>query len=661
MKKNKFGKGATLLCLVLAAVFAIGFSAGCGAGGTEYRDVEVQLPETPAVKPTPHDAVRQVTVTFNGEDAAVIETDIAAGSVTVEANVICDDGADGSVTWTSDNESVATVDGGKITLVSVGSAAITAAAGDKSDSVVVQISDGGAAASYTITVSGGSASVNGSAAASAKAGDYVLLTPTIEDGKDFDKWVLTSGGQTRELYSHGFIMPAADVQLTLSVKAAAHRLNIAGGALIRGGEEVEGADGGYDADGNAVTAYTVESGSSVTVRADEAESGYMFVGWDENFRDQRTGGAGASEYTFVMPDEDVSLFPVYSEISGPMLNSGIGVAQESWGAGFREFGGEGWGEIVSGTVPGASAPDPDLEGLSGYRLAIPADSAAHEGYRENIADMCKLVTTDGARTVKVIFVNRGAYALSLEFGASYNGNVASTGTVEVPAYGKATAFFTVNIGVGSQWGGPYTFINLRRAVGGSAGQTVLLDMVTAMAPTYPDGDPFINNPDAKSVEIGSDVIKNNSSSVTASIGAGNKYFVLFYMQSQRTPPASVVFRVTNMPAYDTIEPDADGKRYTTIYVQIRDNMSDAHSNTLEFGFGKDIDPLAAGSTTQLKSFTLSKKDDVVLLAFRIERTADDADDAFYLSVVDKGQVNSNWSNYTVAFYYNNVIGYGGEV
>ena len=41
MKKNKFGKGATLLCLVLAAVFAIGFSAGCGAGGTEYRDVEV--------------------------------------------------------------------------------------------------------------------------------------------------------------------------------------------------------------------------------------------------------------------------------------------------------------------------------------------------------------------------------------------------------------------------------------------------------------------------------------------------------------------------------------------------------------------------------------------------------------------------------------------
>jgi len=46
------------------------------------------------------------------------------------ATVLPDNAADKSVTWTSSNESVAIVDNGSVTGVSVGNATITAQAGD---------------------------------------------------------------------------------------------------------------------------------------------------------------------------------------------------------------------------------------------------------------------------------------------------------------------------------------------------------------------------------------------------------------------------------------------------------------------------------------------------------------------------------------------------
>jgi len=102
------------------------------------------------------------TLTFgiSVEDASVAVTGISLNKTssiialnendTLEATVTPEDATDTTVTWSSDNPSVATVDStGKITGVSVGTANITAKAGDKSAICEVTV---GNRITYTVTM-----------------------------------------------------------------------------------------------------------------------------------------------------------------------------------------------------------------------------------------------------------------------------------------------------------------------------------------------------------------------------------------------------------------------------------------------------------------------------------------------------------------------------
>lgn len=114
------------------------------------------------------------------------------------------------VTWTSSDESVATVDDtGKVTAIAEGSTTITATSVvdfRKKDTCTVTVLP-----KYGITVESGE---HGSATASkteAPEGMNVTLTATPDEGYQFDRWVVVSGGVT--VNDNKFTMPANDVKV----------------------------------------------------------------------------------------------------------------------------------------------------------------------------------------------------------------------------------------------------------------------------------------------------------------------------------------------------------------------------------------------------------------------------------------------------------------
>ena len=75
-------------------------------------------------------------ITLNHTEASLVEGE----TLTLKATVSPDDATDKTVTWTSSNESVATVDNnGVVTAVAAGTATITATAGDYSATCVVTV------------------------------------------------------------------------------------------------------------------------------------------------------------------------------------------------------------------------------------------------------------------------------------------------------------------------------------------------------------------------------------------------------------------------------------------------------------------------------------------------------------------------------------------
>jgi len=86
----------------------------------------------PAPKPTP--VVQEISLD------SVIRTVISGKDFTLHATVVAEEGADKTVTWSSSDESVATVDSdGKVTAKAVGTTNITAKAGDKSAKCLVVV------------------------------------------------------------------------------------------------------------------------------------------------------------------------------------------------------------------------------------------------------------------------------------------------------------------------------------------------------------------------------------------------------------------------------------------------------------------------------------------------------------------------------------------
>lgn len=91
------------------------------------------------------------SVTLNQETATI---KLGGDTLTLTATVLPENAADKNVTWISDNEAVATVDGGVVTAVAIGTAKITATAGGKSASCTVKV-EAGASSGYTVKLTAG--------------------------------------------------------------------------------------------------------------------------------------------------------------------------------------------------------------------------------------------------------------------------------------------------------------------------------------------------------------------------------------------------------------------------------------------------------------------------------------------------------------------------
>ncbi len=133
----------------------------------------------------------------------------AGETVTLTATVKPDDATDKTVTWTTSDASVATVSDGVVTAKKVGSATITAKAGDKTATCAVTVV---ATQVTSITLNRTSASL--------KAGETVTLTATVKPDDATDKTVTWSTSDaTVATVSNGVVTAKKVGSATITAKA----------------------------------------------------------------------------------------------------------------------------------------------------------------------------------------------------------------------------------------------------------------------------------------------------------------------------------------------------------------------------------------------------------------------------------------------------------
>ena len=590
--------------------------------------------------PAPVYNVYSVTLQYNDEKVGdTITVDLSAEELQLNANVQKDAQADGTVVYTSDRPEVATVDkDGKVTLIGEGETAICAKVGDKTHSIVLIVKDDfSAKESYTITVNGGTASVT-----EAAPGEYVTLEALIPEHKDFVRWnysvrgVLTNGNV--------FKMPAQNIVVTANYTDKLYTLNVVGSAEVTSeGEELLGEE---SAD-STIVSYAIPYGTELNLSAPDMVGDKMFVGWDAGVINNRVGEMGVPEYTFEMPGENYTVWAHFSTLTTKVLTAAR--TGNFWDASKGS-------KLITNGVPEGETADPELEGLSGYRLTFSAGEApSKSGYtNENIQGSVLNTIVEGTNTMKAVFKNHGDYAVTLELFASFYGNICTSGHVVVPAHSTITKFFTGGLGISEPWMG----VALRETIGGSSG-TFNVDMVLGAAPMYPEGDPLLKTT-GKAELVQLDKSTDKTYNWSRVFNYNEKYglatYSIYGAQFSGNVPAARTCQIKNMPAYDPENP------YTIVYARVINNATSGDFlSKIDICVGTDADP-RSGSNTYYETVVHEKVGDVVLIAIRVPRTENDG--PFYFSVrktTTEGTDTYYPHNFSVVLAYNNVFGYEGEV
>ncbi len=629
--KEKF----KLLSLLLSAILifgAIGF-VGCDNTGK----VE---------PPAPTYAVQSVTIRYN--NAAVngtLAVDISANTVQFVADVQKDDGADGTVTFTSSKTAVATVNNsGLATLVGEGETVITAQAGGKQHAIVLVVADSsaGTALSYDIIVNGGTAS-----ASKADKDTLVTLTPTVPDHKVFKGWQYS----VDNVWTNGnsFKMPNQKVTVTAIYEDMLYTLNVVGGKLLNGSTPVEGEDGGNVENGDKaeydMSVYHLKYDTPVALEAIDNPAGKIFVGWDYGMKNNRKGDVGAEKLTFAMPGETTTVWAVYSDFTPKVWDDGTmnGATIAS-----------GTAKITDGVIAGTSTPDPVLEGMSGFRIPYGSDTPAQTGWLENIWGSHFESFESGTQCMKAILRNNSpTYDITIELAVSYFGNRGASGYITVPAGQTVTHHFIVNAGIAGDTN-PWWGIMVRKNIGGSGLDYVMLDVVLGRADLYPDGDKSL------AVSGKADYVALDS---TATLGAGfvghiNKannangmsVWACYNSQMSSTTDAYVTRKITNMPAFDATNPTQ------TVYIKVSNvcNTSNTPKASYQFGVGTSV-----GTMIKTQVVEFDQTGDSVVLKLEIPRSA--ADTEYYFGVFYTGKYSESVVDYAyniiVQMTYNNVMNY----
>lgn len=157
---------------------------------------------------------------------------------------------------------------------------------------------------HGISIEGGSFTVNGGTAATAKKGDAIVATAdSAPAGQKFSHWEVTGvDGLTEEQLKNvplEFTMPRGEVTLKAVFKTL-HKIDVKFSTA--------------DKD-------TAIEGETVKITA-ESRPGYVFDRWEVNNGDVAVAKKNEEETTFVMPDEPVTAVAKYKKLLGITVNSG---------------------------------------------------------------------------------------------------------------------------------------------------------------------------------------------------------------------------------------------------------------------------------------------------------------------------------------------------
>lgn len=157
---------------------------------------------------------------------------------------------------------------------------------------------------HGISIEGGSFTVNGSTAETAKRGDTIVATAgSAPAGQKFSHWEVTGvDGLTKEQLENEtlkFTMPRGEVTLKAVFKTL-HKIDVKFSTA--------------DKD-------TAIEGETVKITAD-SRPGYVFDRWEVNNGDVAVAKKNAEETTFVMPDKPVTAVAKYKKLLGITVNSG---------------------------------------------------------------------------------------------------------------------------------------------------------------------------------------------------------------------------------------------------------------------------------------------------------------------------------------------------
>lgn len=639
-KKNKW------LALAMSAVLAIGALplVGCSEipviGGLFGQGQEQDKVDPPAAV----QKVYSVTMQYNGKriDGGVLSVDLSAGTIQLTADVLKDDGADGTLTFTSSDESVATVDAasGLVTLKASGETIINATAGEKTHSIVLSVSADDTGETYSITVNGGSADVTG-----ARAGDYVVLDVAIPEHKEFVRWNFPESVEW--INGNMFRMPEANVEISAEFTDMLYTLNLIGATVVQADttKNPEYTSGGYSeteaskhTEEYEINVYKLRYDATIEVEAIDAPDGKIFVGWDYGSTNNRAGEAGVSEYSFTMPGSTLTVWGIFSESNKVFTANAIQGYTTS---------------IITDGAPAGDFQDYDLEGMSGYRITMAGNKGGVKGYsNENICGSQLDTTKTGTQLVKTIFKNHHAtQAVTVETYLTYYGNLATSGNVTIGPGETKTVYWEAGLGINNPWMG----FELRSDLGTNS--NVVLDMVCSMAPMYPKGDKLLSvSGKAEYVKLGGytatnwpreKILNNDVGTTTVAVYGGNFDGSIGYLTSP----------ISNVPKYD------ENNATMTIYGKVINNVTNNENptNTLKFVVSTSDNPTDAASIVAEKEIVIEKIGDVILFKLEIPRTADDGG-RYYFSIV-KSKIDSNANlfghNFCVQLTYNNVMGYEG--
>ena len=159
---------------------------------------------------------------------------------------------------------------------------------------------------HGIAIEGGTFTVNGDTAATAKMGDAIVATADADadhPGQKFSHWEVTGvDGLTEEQLENvplEFTMPRGEVTLKAVFKTL-HKIDVKFSTADK---------------------ETAIEGETVTITAD-SRPGYVFDRWEVNNGDVAVVNKNAEETTFVMPDKPVTAVAKYKKLLGITVNSG---------------------------------------------------------------------------------------------------------------------------------------------------------------------------------------------------------------------------------------------------------------------------------------------------------------------------------------------------